>query len=545
MIIKECNEYTSENNIEEQINTEKLKKYMEQLDEFDLGDESKANIVRYLNYIFFNKDDCEKTLPFNFMIHCDDQQRALNFVDKFVRIIDKIKNKESKVNKFTEAYLFSNSKDIDTMICGDATVLCGCYGYHEYNAGGDSVKNSRNNVWKSYLECIKRKPSIVNFICAPSRVLKERFKINEHMYYRIFRLHIYIDNMDVKEIIDLFHSKIKEIKYVEEEEFIKEIDEYIKTIYDKAQLKNRAFIDDLLERVLMVYYEKPNEDRKLNVKCVPYYHKMRSYEEVAYELEGLVGLESVKNEIKKIEKLMKYNKRIEGTSVMPFATNMNMVFMGNPGTGKTTIAKIIADIFNGLGALKTNKVVVAERKDLVGEYIGHTAPKTAALIEKAIDGVLFIDEAYSLTPKDSPRDTGAEAINTLLTAMNDYVGRLVVIFAGYSNDMEDFMNFNPGLRSRIGYKFTFQDYSVNELQEILYRKMNQNGYTVSEDAKIKIRDIMEHYSNKENFGNGRFVDQVFQRIILQHAENEPSDENLAKICVDDIPSIEEFMEIYK
>jgi hypothetical protein len=176
--------------------------------------------------------------------------------------------------------------------------------------------------------------------------------------------------------------------------------------------------------------------------------------------------------------------------------------------------------------------------------VGQTAPKTAAVIEKAIGGILFIDEAYSLTSYGDKRDFGPEAIDTLLTAMEDNKSNLVVIFAGYKDEMTEFIDSNPGLASRIGYKYYFTDYSTEELVEIFTRRFTECGFTIDQEVIPMIRDIMEHFHNVKNFGNGRFVETVIQQVIIQHATNEPSEDNMTRISVLDIPSIANLEDAY-
>ena len=217
-------------------------------------------------------------------------------------------------------------------------------------------------------------------------------------------------------------------------------------------------------------------------------------------------------------------------------TNLHMVFTGNPGTGKTTIARIMAKMLYDMGVIKENKLIEVERKDLVAEYLGQTASKTGDVIDKAMGGVLFIDEAYSLC-QGPQNDYGREAVSTLIKAMEDHKGEFVVIFAGYKKEMQDFFELNPGILSRIGYKFDFQDYSTPELIEIFYRKIGKMGFTCDEACNMKLTEIFEYFSRKKSFGNGRFVDKLIQEILLKHAIRDT--DQIELITLEDFPTLNE------
>ena len=177
-----------------------------------------------------------------------------------------------------------------------------------------------------------------------------------------------------------------------------------------------------------------------------------------------------------------------------------------------------------------NKLVEVDRKDLIGIYTGQTAPKTMEVVDKAFGGVLFIDEAYSLTGS-----YGDEAIATLIKAMEDHKDNLIVIFAGYKNEMKQFVDSNPGIASRIGYTFHFEDYSPEELRDIFMLKMTKTGFEVSDDAKEKVLSICKYFHKVENLGNGRFVDKLVQETIMNHAK--ANKENMVLIEEDVVPSI--------
>lgn len=258
------------------------------------------------------------------------------------------------------------------------------------------------------------------------------------------------------------------------------------------------------------------------------------------ELNKLIGLASVKTEINYLSNLVKIQKMRESRGMKTSNISYHCVFTGNPGTGKTTVARIVADIYKQLGVLKSGHLVETDRSGLVAEYVGQTAPKTNAIIDKAIDGVLFIDEAYSLV-QGGQNDFGKEAISTLLKRMEDDRDRLVVILAGYSKEMSDFINSNSGLQSRFNRYIDFPDYSSEELLQIFQFIMKNNDCVATDAAIEKVRDyIVSVVSHKDqNFGNARFIRNLFEKVITQQAnrltlETSITNEMLSRIEEEDI-----------
>lgn len=239
------------------------------------------------------------------------------------------------------------------------------------------------------------------------------------------------------------------------------------------------------------------------------------------ELEELIGLAAVKEEVKSLANFVRVQKQRQEKGLKTPKMSYHLVFTGSPGTGKTTVARIVARIYKDLGILKKGHTVETDRSGLVAEYVGQTAIKTNAVVDSALNGVLFIDEAYALVPEGgSNSDYGQEAISTLLKRMEDDRDKLVVIIAGYTNEMKRFIDSNPGLQSRFNRYIKFPDYTPEELVDIFHMYMRKNEYTISKDADKLLREKLEYaVAHKDrNFGNARYVRNVFEKAIQRQAD---------------------------
>ena len=237
------------------------------------------------------------------------------------------------------------------------------------------------------------------------------------------------------------------------------------------------------------------------------------------ELDELIGLESVKEEVHTLANFAKIQQQRKAQGLKVPKMSFHLVFTGSPGTGKTTVARIVARIYKDLGILKSGHTVETDRSGLVAEYVGQTAVKTNAVIDSALNGVLFIDEAYALVPKGGGNDYGQEAISTLLKRMEDDRDKLVVIIAGYPNEMKRFIDSNPGLQSRFTRYINFPDYTDEELFDIFKLYLNKNQYTMTDDAAELLKNNLNYVvANKtKNFGNARYVRNLFERAVEQQA----------------------------
>ncbi|MBM7701954.1 stage V sporulation protein K [Metabacillus iocasae] len=241
--------------------------------------------------------------------------------------------------------------------------------------------------------------------------------------------------------------------------------------------------------------------------------------DIEKEMESLIGMEELKKIVKEIYAWLYINKKREEAGLKAGKQALHMMFKGNPGTGKTTVARLLGKLFLNMNVLTKGHLIEAERADLVGEYIGHTAQKTRDLIKKAMGGILFIDEAYSLA-RGGEKDFGKEAIDTLVNHMEAQRENFILILAGYPKEMDNFLSLNPGLRSRFPFVLHFPDYEVKELMDIGMNMLDERQYTLSTDAYNRLKDHfmdIKYGGSMKDFSNGRYVRNVIELSIRKQA----------------------------
>lgn len=349
-------------------------------------------------------------------------------------------------------------------------------------------------------------------------ILSEYPKLNN----LLFNIKLDIDELKLEDVYRLLIERLRKTEIISEE-VEKKIHSYIKATYHQSEVKNMEYIKKLYNILILNKNSRFDIMNKNELKAedVPDVYNVRNLPEVMKDLNELVGLKEIKGQINDLVALLKFNQKAN-IDVSKF--NLHMMFTGNPGTGKTTVARLISDILYNLGYIEKNKLVEVSAKDLIANYVGQTAGKTFNIMKSAFGGVLFIDEAYSIT--DSQGGFGDESLSTIIKTMEDYRDRLVIIFAGYKDEMEKFVTGNPGLSSRIGYQINFEDYTVDELIEIFMNLVAKNNLQMEDSAKDRLREIIENSIRVQNFGNARYINNIFQKALVNHAKNVDADEKL-------------------
>lgn len=291
-----------------------------------------------------------------------------------------------------------------------------------------------------------------------------------------------------------------------------DLSKFNKESYYENMVKGYISTNDLM-RQLMLNHNVALASREIAEK-----NNTESVEEILNEINELIGLESVKKLIYEIIAYSEIQKIRKQEGLKTDSLVMHMIFKGNPGTGKTTIARLLGRLYKAMGILEKGHLIEIERADLVGEYIGHTAIKVKEQVKNALGGILFIDEAYSLA-RGGEKDFGKEAIDAMVKAMEDHKDNLILILAGYHKEMEDFIMTNPGLRSRFPITILFEDYTIDELVQIAELMVERREYKMSKAAKAKLYNLLslKRRADGDHSGNARLVRNMIEKAIRKQA----------------------------
>lgn len=397
------------------------------------------------------------------------------------------------------------------------------------------------------------KNDLVVIFAGYSKEMQEFVQMNSGIKSRIGYTFEFADYTE-DELVEIYKLKAGKINFKVDENAIIKIKELVNFGRNRKNFGNGRFVDNIFQKTLIKHsrLELSDEDLFTIVSdSIPTIEELltqssgeRKPEIIEEMFNDIVGLDDIKKQIRELAKYVKFRKEISKLSETKLPEmSLHMLFTGSSGTGKTMMARKITEMLYNIGCIRINKLVEVSRRDLVGEHIGETAPKTSKVIDGALGGVLFIDEAYALTPIDSGKDFGQEAIATMIKAMEDNKDDLVVIFAGYTEEMKRFVNSNSGVASRIGYVFDFKDYNDEELYKIFETKCKKYNLIVNDKVKEKLMEIFKYFSSVDNFGNGRFVDKLLQEILIKHAQNVDFRKKINALLEEDIPTIKEMIEV--
>lgn len=506
-------------------------RYKNKVAELPYSQKVKQTIINLFNYVInYNYNGNTPYIPINILMYTEDKES----VENITRIISDFM---WFFNFLPENKGFYKESMNDMIL--DRHVIGKIY-YNletkEQRKGTLIIENFENLMYTDDLNCnmimnlltdqLERCKGICTVIYGKKETIGTIIEKHPKLNYKIFDIKLELDELDIDNLYKVTFDKLSRTERIEEKAKTK-LYNYIKSSYSKSEVKEMDYISELYTKIILDKNKTVNADKTKMIleSNIPDVYNTRNLGEILEELNSLVGLYNIKNQLDKLIHLLKFNKKV---NMDMSETNLHMVFAGNPGTGKTTVARIVSDILYNLGYIKQNKLVEVSAKDLIAEYVGQTSGKTYRTMKSAFGGVLFIDEAYSILSQGKT-SFGPECIATIIKIMEDHKNELVVIFAGYEKEMEEFIRSNPGLKSRIGYLIKFKDYNVDELMEIFNKLLEKNKLKIEDLAKETVRQVITDSSKIDNFGNGRFINNLFQNILIEHAKNTSELEDLDRL----------------
>lgn len=477
-----------------------MKKIFEKIDELYITDDSKKLLKKIVEYMRKYQEKIENEyIQFNLILLAESRKivaSAAMIMYEAGKYFNYLVPGEIQAASF---YNIEKVETIDTIYDKHSVAILQDF------AGFDSKADSFKKQFVYNVE-EKIRDSHVSTILSTKTIneLDEFFFQSENLKEKYFDFEIIEQKPDVQDVVEAIKDKVGTSYEIKDELEIKLVD-YVAATYKTSKLSFSEYIDDLSKKII---FEKD----------IPIPEVEKSLDEIFAELDELVGLHEVKKVLRDLVSLKELKSKSSDLKIND--VNLHMVFLGNPGTGKTTVARLVAQILYNLKYIEQNKLIEVSSKDLVAEYVGQTAPKTNAVIQRALGGVLFIDEAYSLASGNGFGSSfNEEAIATLIQGMENYRDNLVVIFAGYTKEMQAFLNANSGIVSRIGYTLNFADYTNEELLQIFEQMMNKSGFVVTPEALEEVKRVTEEYRDTPNFGNARFIRNVYEKSVIKHSNN--------------------------
>ena len=510
-------ELNKQDEAKEELTEEKIKetkdefmvKSFEKLEKLYITEQSKNTLKKIIEYMRKYSEGIEKQyIPFNMCIYSNNKETTYGIIDIISDAVTFFSYIKRGATIETSFYNLEKPEQINEIYSKENNVIV----LRDFEGLSAKEKEFKDRFLYNMKEKLEenQKDFLTILISKIPETIEQAMQSD--MIEKYFEFKIESTNMDVQDVYQEVLSKLKESSKITDEASIKLLD-YIAATYPKTNLSFPEYRDKLCNKILF------SKDQEITENDLPKYEQEKSMNEIFADLNNLVGLENIKQVLKDLVDLIELkNKTKDDLKIKDI--NLHMVFLGNPGTGKTTVARIIAEMLYNLKYIKQNKLIEVSSKDLVAEYVGQTAPKTMAVIERALGGVLFVDEAYSLASEEgSGNSFNKEAIATLIQAMENYRDNLVVIFAGYTKEMQAFLNANSGIVSRIGYTLDFKDYTSEELLKIFEGMVKKAGFSITKEACDEVVKVIDKYRNTKNFGNARFARNLYEKTIIKHASN--------------------------
>ena len=494
-------------------------RYFNKVDNLPYSEKTKNEIYKILNYILnyrYNNDI--PYVPINIVIYSDDKE-AVEYVSyiigSFMFFFGYI---QLTTMNYYDEYLndiILDKNKIKNLYYEDGKPKRGLMLLHNFGNLLYAESKDRNlilNILTDQME--ENNNKVCNVIYGEKIIIKQILDNYPKLAEKLINLELEIEDLKEEDVSKILIDKLGKKENLSTE--IKEkIENYVRSTYRQSDIKNLDYINKLYNQIILNSNSEFSsiEKTKIKAKDIPQIYDVRDIPTILKDLNSLVGLTTIKEQIKDLIYLLKFNKKAK---IDISKMNLHMVFTGNPGTGKTTVARLITDILYNLRYINKNKLVEITSRDLIAQYTGQTQEKTYNVIKSALGGVLFIDEAYSIT---MVAEYGEEAVATIIKMMEDYKDKLVIIFAGYEKEMDDFLKTNSGLESRVGYKIQFPDYTVEEMMKIYTKLLKKNKLKITEEAEQKLERVIKEASKVENFGNARYINNIFQKILIEHAKN--------------------------
>ena len=495
------------------------------MDKLSCNKETKNKIKGLFNYVLnYNYSTPTPFVPINIVMYTEDREMAVRISELigeymwfFLYLKDSTRYYEYSMNEIISDKNIINRMYVD-VVNGKANLKYGILRIMDFQNIIYASDKDQNIILNLLAEKIlKNNSRMVTMIYGNKDIIKGILDKHPILSENLFNVELNLDELNIDEVYNIVIERLALTEKLTPE--IKDkIYNYIKLSYGSSELKNTEYAKVLFNKIVLNENRTFNSNQKheLSLEDIPNLYNVRDLPEILSELNNMIGLEKIKKQINNLVSLLKFNKKAN-IDISKF--NLHMVFTGNPGTGKTTVARLLSDILYNLGYTKKNKLVEVSAKDLIAEYVGQTAGKTYNVLKSAFGGVLFIDEAYSIVEAGANASFASDCMTTILKVMEDQKDNIIVIFAGYEKQMENFIKFNPGLKSRIGYTIKFDDYTKQELVDIFKQLLDKNNLKITEEALTKVDRIIENSKKIEDFGNARYINQIYQDILIEHSKN--------------------------